>query len=548
MPEIRNGLSAETIFAIRPPRIKMDLMVKSALSKVAGDSSENAGKFMELFTTTFKSIPFSQLMDTVSKHPFTNSERLFLSNSDIYKDLLFRSIDADKVDPNDTRLLFLNVKKYLSDPEEPTSVKRAFIVTLVTNIVNANNRKKVDEKIEAVTDYLMKKNDFEPGASNVQDIILPLYDGMIKKGSYPEYVDSYLSGGEIDETTVNDKLKESMIEYLMNINLPIDDAKFQAGELDEYFALAYDYAIRTVRGGDDPIDAFRSKASVSEWNFDVDEFDSIEEQGVIPDNILAAGALDYIYELGDNLGLFHLADSLILEWGNGPLDVPKGPTMNKLYRFLKLKDERTTAEERAMLYKRVLNKGEGKVLDKMVVNEEFTDLWTKLMEEVVKYIEKSEDKTSNESLISKQPIFHAAKDIQMNLTAHMTGIGPMMTREMYAHLKDCFDLFDDPNVKNQKATGARKNMWVVIEKLAEQELGFIPNISAFRTVAVRGNRIFRFIAEFNGASADPAKFDQFKEDVEAYIIAQSQVSNAKLPKKEEEIEEDDEEDTSDFDD
>ena len=551
MPDVLNGASA-TLFEVKPPRIKMDLLAESALSTVAKDSQENAEKFMKFFKDHFKSIPFSELIDAVGKFPFSNTERMILSNPDIYKALLHQVIQVNHVNPQDTKLLFINIRKYLSDPNEPNSVKAAFIQQLVTNIVNANNRKFESAKIEAVTNLLMKKENFEIGNVNPQEVILPLYDDVVSKGNYPQLVDKYLAKGEINPSTVDDRLRQNMVAYLMNISFPTDTAdfttKFDAGEFDEYFALAYDYAIRVIRGGDDPIDAFRSKADVSEWDFTVDEFETVEEQGIIKENIYAAGALDYIYELGDNLNLFHLADALILEWGNGPLDVPKGTTMNKLYRHLKLKDERATSEERAMLYKRILNKGEGKVLDKMVVNEDFATLWTKLMEEVVKYIEKTEDKTGNESIISKQPIYQAVKELQQNLTAHMTGIAPMMTREMYAHLKDCMDLFDDDNIKNQKATGARKNMWVVIENLAKEEMGFIPNVSAYRTIAVKSNRIFRFIGDFNGMAVQPAEFEQFKEDVESYIIAQSQVGNTKLTKKEESEESDESEDSSDFDD
>ena len=69
---------------------------------------------------------------------------------------------------------------------------------------------------------------------------------------------------------------------------------------------------------------------------------------------------------------------------------------------------------------------------------------------------------------------------------------------------------------------------------------------------MKSNQIFRFIAEFNGMAVGEEKFQEFKEAVEAYIIAQSQLDNVKkLREEDEDVEEKDDEadddDMKDFD-
>jgi hypothetical protein len=427
----------------------------------------------------------------------------------------------------------------------------------VEGILAKNGKSYDDGEVEATAKKLIEEK-YQVGGFGSEAKVLDAYDTLRVRGRLPEFVDTYIEKKEIDSTAFSPLIREHMIRYLMDLNFSLAGVtipKIKQGNYDEYFALAYNHALKTVKGGDDPIDAFRSKSDTKEWDFTVDEFESIEEQGVIPERILAAGALDYIYELGDNLGIFKLTDFLVLNWVSGNMDIGEGQVVNKLYRHLKLKDERSSEEERAMLYKRVLNKGEGKVLDNMVVNDDFSGLWTKLMEEVVKYIEKIEGRAGDIEIVSKQPVYQAIKEIQYNATANFTGMAPIMTREIYAHLKDCFDILNDKDIIAQLATGSRKNMWVVIENLAKQELKVAPNVSAFRTVAVKGNQIFRFIADFNGVAVSEERFQEFKEAVEAYIIAQSQLGNMKeMDSEDEETEEDedlekeiDKDDNDDFD-
>lgn len=174
-----------------------------------------------------------------------------------------------------------------------------------------------------------------------------------------------------------------------------------------------------------------------------------------------------------------------------------------------------------MVYRRVLNKGNVDVLERMVVNEAFPNLWHNLMAEVADYIDKTEkvtNGTSESSPVSRSRIFQAVKDLQYNLTEYCTGMAHIQARELYAQLQECVDLLRDPEILAYFGGNRRKSLWTVIEKLSKQEFGASPNIAALRSLAVDGNTLFRFIADFTDGGVRQEEFNRFLQAAEAYIL------------------------------
>ena len=291
----------------------------------------------------------------------------------------------------------------------------------------------------------------------------------------------------------------------------------------EYLALAYTSALKEIKKSDDPVTNVYQNGSPFSFNYAVDYFETADEQGVDVENILAAGTLYYIKTLADDLGILRVADAVLMRWTGGMLDIPQGSTSSKLYSYYKLRDEYTTAEERAMFYKIVLNVGDGKVLDKMAVNEEFTSLWDTLMTETVKYIDKYEQKDSNFSVVSKSSIYQAMKELQYNLTTFSSGMIKAILPEMYRQFEKAVAIIDDDSVKEQLGWGYRRSMWNVIERVSQEEFGYKPNVSAMRTAAVSGHKIFTAIASFDEGLMSEQAFQDFIRNVETFIISQSQL-------------------------
>jgi len=377
------------------------------------------------------------------------------------------------------------------------------------------------------------KISFLPGA--LEASVIEMINTVNEQGQLPALLQVYIDSAEIDQSRFTPVIKRTMIEYLIDRGIQINDIdKLRNGGYDEHFALAYDYAITVASGKDDPLDAARRKdggRGLGQWDFQVDDFTEVEEQGVVETNILAAGALDYIYELGERLNVFKLVDALVLGWAAGSIDVVEGPAASRLYRYWKLREERASEQERGMVYRRVLNKGQTEVLSRMVVNEPFSGLWHSLMAEVAEYIDKTEriDNGYGESSpVSRSRIYQATRELQYNLTEYCTGMAHVQAREFYAQLQECFEILKDPEIMAYFCGNRRKSLWTVIERLSKEELGVAPNIAAHRSLAVDGNRIFQWVAAFNEPSIRQEDFVDFLQAAEAYILNFSTVSNGNM--------------------
>jgi hypothetical protein len=325
---------------------------------------------------------------------------------------------------------------------------------------------------------------------------------------------------EIRTELVTPRVADIMLRYVERLG--VDFTQAAAPDYDDYFALAYEHAVRRLTSADDPIQA-KFTGSLTESDFMVDPLLGIEQQQVIAKNIRAAGALDYIFQLGERLGVFGLCDALVLRWAHGALDIPDGAAADRLYRYWKLRDERSSAEERGLLYRRILAKGPTRVLQGMVVNDDFPRLWGNLMQHVVDYIDKSEKTRPDDRGPSKVRIARATKQLQYNLTEHMTGMAQVQTAEVYAQLRDALELMADPQIVAIVAGGRRQTLWTVIERLTREELGMSINVEALRSVAVDGNRVFGWVAEYAPGSEDTTGFLDFLDAAETYIVAEASV-------------------------
>ncbi len=552
MPEYKtgnNGNSSFTLVApieadilsVRPPNIKLDGAVSLSISQVAaafdqgdlppteeepenngtGEGESESGPSLtedieDYIQQNGLSAKIEKVTNRVNQAGLDHIKRLLLSRKPIYAYLLHVALREENVPADDTLGVYGSLLRNIKTAQE------YFYESLVINVLKPTGvpiHYQANEKKRAQLVAGLFKNTVSLTPGKPRELIMKLWEEIQTTGDLREYVDKYFTDrAEVNPQTVTDEVKQAMIEYLQRLSVDLNSTGFDNGNFDEYFALAYSYALDVAEGRQDPIDQVRSPGGFIEWDFNVDHFETIEEQGIIAENIRAAGALDYIYVIGEMLGVFRLGDALILRWANGLLDVPQGETAANLYRYFKLRDERSSSEERAMLYKRVLNKGEAQMLSGAVINDEFPALWGQLVNEVVDYIQRVEENDN----VSRQPLYQIIRDIQYNLTTHMTGMALMQVTEMYSHLQEAIDLLKDEVIVDHLAGGRRKNMWTVIERLWQEEFSQTPNVSALRTAAVEGNKIFQFIAAFDAGSVSDAQFQAFLDAAEAYILAQAE--------------------------
>ncbi|WP_017661034.1 hypothetical protein [Baaleninema simplex] len=522
---ITTSSSADVALKIDPPQ-SVDRDAQLALNDTAIEYAEKYP--YSTSTATIVEQGLSGVVANVSDRLNSASDledtvRLLLSNSTVYAAMVKIAIDSEKA--TDESGIYNAVLRHVSDKP-----KTFFQAKLLQYVLNAKHITVDGTDVKwQVLPELVAENGIPITSGDVEPAVDRLLDIVYERGALYYYLDRYIQNGDIDAIEFTPSLKEKMLDRLVTLNLNIDPEKFGAGAYDEYFALAYHEARTGGTTTDDPIDLVYSRGGQSTWDFAVDRFESVEKQGISKNNILAAGALDYIYYIGEIMRVFDVANVLVLRWASGLLDIPDGTTASALYRFHKRRDERSTPEERAMLYKRVLNKGEGQVLSRMSVNSDFTTLWDQLIAEVMQYVYKTERKAywNNwyNSGVSNARIYQLTRDLQYNLSDHMTGMAHLQVTEDYNHLQEAIDIINSEDVRNYFG-GRRQSLWNTIERICSEEFGSAPNTETIKTLAVEGNTIFQWIANFNENLVTSSQFEKLLDAVEAWVLAKETIEGS----------------------
>ena len=256
-------------------------------------------------------------------------------------------------------------------------------------------------------------------------------------------------------------------------------------------------------------------------------FDFLDANGYASDtintvNIQNAATLYAIMVIGDQMGVFQVADAVMKYATLGRIDIESTSTATRLYGFMKLRSQRTTAQERAMFYRQVFDLGDSEGVNEMATNTSFWPLMESLFHHVIEFIRKYEvaDEPQN---ISQSPVRQIIRDLQHNLSRAASGMIKVYIPEMYAHLEDAIQIISAPEIRDQIGQGVARDVWNVVEQVSMEEFGHYPNTSALRTVAAAARSVLLDLARYSDASFDNSDFQQFIDNVEAFIVAQSQV-------------------------
>jgi hypothetical protein len=528
-----------SVLAIQPPSETPDGFVAKIvleLSREADTEDESKGQTQRIYEAIIReglSEAVGKATAKLNAGGIDRTERLLLSIAPIYARVLEQAMLpssngalAKDVNPATTRRRVdfddtVGVVDFiLRALDGPGGYREIYAQKLVREAVLTAGLS-VSEKVRAAVVSDIAERELPATAAKVEELVVSLLNQRRATLDIEAAVNEYARSGEVDPVRLTPSVRRGMITFLRDLGVSFPAGGITAANrsrFDEYFALAYNNAVRASDGAaDDPIDVIRQKGAVVTWDFTVDRFDGIEEQGVVAQNILAAGALDYVYELGERLGMFKIADALVLRWAAGSFDADPGKPSADLYRYWKLRSERISAEERGMMYRRILAKGDGNLLSGMVENESYPDLWGSLMERATDFIRRSEENASKDRTVSRQPIFQATKQLQYNLTEHATGMAHMQITEMYHHLLEAKLVLE--HAINFFSTGSRKSLWTVIERASREWFDEAPNISAIRSAAIDGNKVFQWIADFDPSSVSDDQFQVFLDSAESWIIA-----------------------------
>ena len=212
----------------------------------------------------------------------------------------------------------------------------------------------------------------------------------------------------------------------------------------------------------------------------------MSDQQLIADNIRATQQL-YVAAMYEELRVFTVADRLVELFQSGLIG--KGTAGSKLYQYWKQKNDRLSVSERKSLYQRAFGFEGGS--DGVVSNRDFAGLWLRFVSAVSLAADPTANADPAERRLRQQAVRQAARDLASNLSLYGAGFVYFGARDLNVQIKAVASLLSDPEIRS--AYGAR-DMWQVIDTVAESDLGGRPNIARFRTLAEIGSTIMSWLA------------------------------------------------------
>lgn len=545
--------SAELV--IEAPRLDLQGIPREAALRTSKDAGgqERIAEVRAAILDRGCTEPIAQLTERLGRSALGTVQRLLLSLPGVYAHLVLQALEAG-VKPEDVSGMQGAILRRLDTGDDSY---RFLFARHVVNLVLESRHIPTEDVADDVY-VIVRDSEIPLSEAKLVPFVLRVHDEQLNTHLPIRVIEKFAARGEVDPSRFTPQVKSSMVEHLVRMGVKFDPAKIHTQRYDEYIAAAYLKAVESPNGGaTDPIDAVRRKGVSADWDFRVAPFSGVDEQGIVPENIRAAGALDYVYQLGDRIGIFAVTDAIILAWGRGDLDLESRPMSGNgqdapalLFRYHKLRNERSTPEERGMLYRRILDKGDANLLRGMQANRPFTRIWGKLLREVARFIERNEQ-SSDAKRVSRQPIYEALRQLQVNLTENMTGMAHLQVTEMYHQLLECRTILENEQIMGYFAAGRRKSIWTVVDRVKRELLEkpdmIADSASAALTVAVESNRIFELAADFDPATFTEAQLETLLAAGEAVIIAESVLAGQdqggeEEVEEEEEIEEESDED------
>lgn len=361
--------------------------------------------------------------------------------------------------------------------------------------------------------------DVRPGATQKQ--VLSVIADARDEGVWGDKLDDFLDrNGDLPKLRAGER--RAIIRALKELPVrPTDPNPAQ----DHTIARVYEDTVGTA-GGTDPVALTRPPGRITPWNFQVKPFEASRYEEPRSENILAAGALMWCFEIGERMGVYKISDALVYRWWIGQADFRDPDLVAQLYRYYKLRDERLPEEDRALLYRRILGLGGAPTSGRVVVNDAFPELWRSLMEEISVFIEKSESSYRDDQ-VSRQGIYQATRELQNNLGEHMVGMSLLHVTEMYNQLRSdnpgnlgALDILEHEEVAAQFSMGLDRSASSVIRRLAAEEFGVAPNVTSIATSADRGYEVFEWIADYRPGAVDDDRLLALVGAGKAWILAQ----------------------------
>lgn len=204
----------------------------------------------------------------------------------------------------------------------------------------------------------------------------------------------------------------------------------------------------------------------------------------------------------EELRAFQVVDKLIEMSQRGELPLIRGAAGTQLYNYWRDAPNRMSEGERQTFYAMTLGLPTGQ--PGVSVNSDFQDLWVRFVSSVSSLVRESRvDQLLRSALpvsINQQQVKKAARDLAVNMSSRGYGMVFYAAADLQKQINEMIALLQDPELR--AAFGAR-DMWGVIDQVAQTELGGARNSSKYRMLATSGAIITTWMANHTDRLRDP---------------------------------------------
>ncbi len=225
------------------------------------------------------------------------------------------------------------------------------------------------------------------------------------------------------------------------------------------------------------------------------------DNNIVAENVYLMGPMIFA-SMFEELKAFQVVDKLIEMSQRGQLSLSRGKAGTQLYDYWRQAPNRMSEIERQTFYAMTLGLPTGQ--PGAQVNIEFQDLWLRFVSSVSALVRENRvDRLIRSSLpvaINQQQVKKSARDLVSNMSLYGYGMAYYAAIDLQKQINEMIELLSDSELRS--AFGAR-DMWGVIDQIAQVELGGARNSSKYRTLATSGAIVTRWLGDNLNRLRDP---------------------------------------------
>ena len=258
---------------------------------------------------------------------------------------------------------------------------------------------------------------------------------------------------------------------------------------------------RHVEEGLDRVQEIGEARPLHETEINLPDLEATTDFELVPNHCKLFGSFIFASAF-EELRAFQVVDTLIDMSQRGNISLIRGTAGTQLYNYWRDAPNRMSQSERQTFYAMTLGLPTGQ--PGVAVNRDFQDLWLRFVSSVSSLVRESRvDQLLRSALpvsINQQQVKKAARDLAINMSAHGYGMVFYAAADLQKQINEMIALLQDKEL--QAAFGAR-DMWGIIDQVAQTELGGARNSSKYRMLATSGAIITSWMAKNADRLRDP---------------------------------------------